>query len=405
MNTVDIPSPKQSVTVSSAIFWGPVLLAFFSLITLGWLDNARGPLYPQILEGLSLSHVQGGAFFAVASFMAVIANFLVPTLLKYFSSVSTLLIGLVCTMIFVVGLSFSTCFEILIGAAVFFGLALGIIMVTINIVIEEFVPKSKQRSFLSVMHSLYGLAAFLSPLLIGYILAWPIKWSNAFLPILFVSVPLFIFGVWQCLRVKKGQVPSAGVVSEVGLSADLMVTHKKEVLIFWSLFLACYVSSELYFSTRLTILYQEGLGQNLELSRKFLSFFFLGLFVGRVINSVLPVKVSGKSIIMLSLLTSLIWLIFCIVFEPTWIWFMGFLMAPVYPVTVSEIAKQAGHEFKKISAMASAVSSFVVVIMHMLAGVIADEWGLKNSMYIPVCFLILGLGLVVTNWPRLDFSK
>lgn len=428
MNRVDIPPAKQSVTASSSILWGPVLLAFLSLITLGWLDNARGPLYPLILEGLSLNHVQGGAFFAVASFVAVLANFLVPALLRRMSSVSALLMGLTCMMIFVLGLSQTQSFTMLILSAVFFGLALGVVMVTINIVVEESVPKENQRSFLSVMHSLYGLAAFLSPILIGYILAWPVSWSYAFLPVLFVSVPLFIFGCVQKSRLRRGgrlesslqnSIACAGAKAESGLLNSKYFTSEvsepkkdhrdgsldsefdsKSVLVFWSLLLACYVSSELYFSTRMTILYQEGLGQSLEGARQFLSYFFLGLFMGRVINSILPVKIEGKGILVASFVCSILWMIFCVAFQPTWIWLMGFFMAPVYPVAVSEIAKQAGGDFKRLSSVAIAVSSFVVVLMHMLVGVVSDGWGLKMSMYIPVGFLVLGLGLVVTNWPQ-----
>lgn len=415
MNHVDIPPSKRSVTKTSSIIWGPVLLAFLSLVTLGWLDNARGPLYPQIIEGLSLTHVQGGLFFALASLVSVLANFLVPHLLRIMSSVNVLLLGLSFMVSFVFLFSVVGHYSTLLLAAILFGMAMGTVMVTINIVIEEFVPPQQQRSFLSFMHSLYGLSAFLSPVLIGVILSWPIKWSHAFLPVLFVSLPLMGFGALQSLKIRHRKISpasvntatpqdsvqlekAAGVVEVV--KTKLNIPERRSLIVFWSVLLALYVSSELYFSTRITILFQEGLGYDLSAARKFLSFFFLGLFLGRVLNSVLPVRIQGRQIIFASLLCSFLWSCLCLMFFPAWIWWIGFLMAPVYPVAVSEIAQQSKGEFKKISAICIATSSFFVVIMHMLAGATADILGLQSSMYIPVVFLFLALVLVFKTWPK-----
>lgn len=376
------------------------MLAFGSLVLLGWQDNARGPLYPMILEGLKLNHFKGGMFFAVASFVAVLANFLVPVLLKKMSSLRTLLVGIAFMIGFSFGFSFSQGFWTLILSAVSFGMSLGIVMVTINIVIEDFVPPLRQRALFSIMHSLYGLSAFLAPVLVGYILDWPLSWEQAFLPVLFISIPLLFYGIWQELRLKQRLKQTGESVVRLTTPA-LAPSERKHILIFWSLILACYVSSELYFSTRLAVIYQEGFSVSVELSRRLLSFFFLGLFVGRVFNSFVPVRIPGRWIIFSSLLSSTVWILLCISFEPKWIWFVGFLMAPVFPVAMSEISSQSKTEFKKISSLCIAGSSFVVVWMHMMAGGVADIWGLHASLYIPVGFLLIALIAILGFWPKL----
>lgn len=401
MNPLLNPVEKQSVTKVTAYFWGPVLFAFGSLITLGWLDNARGPIYALILEDLSLSHLQGSMFFALASLVAVLANFLVPIMLSRMSSVRTLLVGVLFMLGFIVGLAFSSDFLRLMLAASFFGMALGIVMVTINIVIEDFVPQARQRSILSLMHSLYGLAAFLAPVILGYILNWPLPWYHSFLPVLWFAIPLLLYGLWQDLALgKKSKANGEGLIRPISLSLE--DRSRKRLIIFWSLILACYVSSELYFSTRMVVLFQEGLSFNFDQARRVLSYFFLGLFVGRVLNGFLPAKISGKFILRVSLVVSVLWLGLCILFKPEWVWWIGLLMSPCFPVALSEMSAQSTTEFKRISALCIAWSSFGVVWMHMLAGAVADRWGLEASMKLPLLFLLMAMVLSFGFWPKLQ---
>lgn len=394
MNHIQSPIEKQSVTPRDVIFWGPVFFAFISLIILGWADNARGPIYPYILPGLNLSHFQGSLFFATASLVSVLGNFLVPHLLKKISPVSTLCLGLLCVLGFSLGLYFSNSLFKLLLSAISFGLALGTIMVTINIVIDESVPVVKRRKFLLGLHSLYGLSAFMAPITVSYFFKhFQFNWSEVFLPLAIICLPLMGLGF---IIHRKYRFKLNPHISELSLT-----NHKvpAKIIVFWSMALACYVSSELYFSTRIPILYSEFLNYPVTQASVPLSYFFIGLFLGRLINSFLPSSWSGRFILFGSFLISCLWVLISVLVFPQGMWVVGFLMSPCYPVIISEISLQVGGHFKKVSALCIAWSSLAVVGMHIAAGLIADHWGLRSSLYLP--FVLLGLVplTLVFFWP------
>src|SRR5690606_32690037 len=125
-------------------------------------------------------------------------------------------------------------------SAVSFGLALGTIMVTINIVIDESVPVFRRRQFLLGLHSLYGLSAFMAPIGVAYFFNhYQFTWSEVFLPLAAICIPLILIGavIHRAYRNKLNPHIS-------GLS---LIDNKvpKKIIVFWSLALACYVSSEL----------------------------------------------------------------------------------------------------------------------------------------------------------------
>lgn len=397
MNSMKETNQRQSVIGAIRLTLPQCLAVFFafgSLMSLGWLDNARGPIYPLILQDLGISHTQGGMFFALASFTAVVANFIVPLLLRYMSSLQLLLSGMVLLVFFPLAVFVSSTYVILLFSAIIFGFSLGIISVTQNIVVEESVPLHKKRVFLSLLHSTYSLSALMAPLLIGLILGYGILWNRSFLFILAFMLPVLILGVFSLIYNK---------------SADFMVSAKEvqlsvppktfNLLLFWGLVLAFYISSELFFTTRLVVIFKELFGYSLQDSTFHLVFFFVGLFLGRLITGFLPSRFSGRMFLISSFALTCIWILLCQVFFPTLIYLVGFLMSPVFPIAMDEISNQSEGSFRKNSSLIIAFSSIGVVVMHILVGMISDSMGLNVAMYLPLVLCALALVACSFLWP------
>ena len=47
--------------------WSWILLSFAAIFSMGLIDNARGPLYPEILNWFKIQTGQGSLFFSLAS--------------------------------------------------------------------------------------------------------------------------------------------------------------------------------------------------------------------------------------------------------------------------------------------------------------------------------------------------
>ena len=62
-------------------------------MTLGLIDNARGPFFPEILHDLGLTGALGGAFFATSSLFAFVGSLLSHRLLRARSTLGLMLIA------------------------------------------------------------------------------------------------------------------------------------------------------------------------------------------------------------------------------------------------------------------------------------------------------------------------
>lgn len=395
--TIQRQGVKTQILGLSLAQWTSIVFAFGCLMSLGWLDNARGPVYPLIIEDLMLSHSQGSVFFALASLTAVIANFSIPFLLRFFDAKSLLFVGSLGLALFPVLMSYIMSYFMLLISAITFGWSLGTVGVVQNIVIEESVPVHKKRFFLSLLHSTYGLSALLAPVLIGVLLSAGIGWQNSFLYSLFFIGPVLLIGVIS-LQMSAKEKQTQVVVPD--LSQQLKTKFSKSILCFWGFILAFYVSSELFFTTRLVVLLKETQNVSLESANMSLALFFLGLFLGRLIISFAPSKISGRLMLNLSFGSMSIWIIFCYSLNPSLIWMSGFFMAPVFPIAMDEISNQVGSKFGSYSSIIIALSSIGVVLMHLFVGHVFDNYGMLIALLLPCVLCFLCLLLCLFAWPR-----
>lgn len=366
-------------------------------MSLGWLDNSRGPIYPMMIEDLQLSHSQGSAFFAVASFTAVLANFAVPYLMNFLVPKKLLMTGVVGLSLFPLLMSLTNTYIMLLASAIVFGAALGTILVTQNIVVEESVPPDSKRFFLSLLHSTFGLSALLAPLLIAVVLGQGVSWKNSLLYSLLFIGPVLLLGLFA---LKLNSVISVAKPSVKVLKQRLKIRYNKNQLAFWGLLLAFYVSSELFFTTRLVVLLKDISGVSIQVANMSLAYFFLGLFLGRIATSLTPKSFSGRGIIALSFVATVIWLLVSLYINISWIWLCGLLMAPIYPMAMDEISNHVGSDFRAYSSIIIALSSLGAVVMHMVVGYIFDAYGLKVALLLPIGLMASSVLMCLFLWPR-----
>jgi fucose permease len=161
------------------------------------------------------------------------------------------------------------------------------------------------------------------------------------------------------------------------------------IIFFWGLFLAFYVSSELFFTTRTVLLFKDHYGFSIGDSNTQLTLFFVGLFIGRLIVSFVPRHISSFKILNFGLLSSIISILLGLVISPLFFATIGFWMSVIFPISMDEISNQTGSEFKIYSSWVISMSSLGVVIMHMMTGVVADSYGIYSSCFIPFVLMIL----------------
>lgn len=365
-------------------------LSYLSLLLLGWLDNSRSPFFPDIIQTLELSAVQGSSFFAVTSLVSFLTGFFNDRLLKRVSSLQLLQVSSA-----ILGLGFfliaeAPSFTFLLLAAAIFGLGYGTLNFSQNVIVQEWAPAAYKRRIFLGLHSMYGIAALLAPLSAsGFMIAgW--QWRKAFLVLSLLPVVL----AFVSRKLFRNPPKSVGMAKEIHVStSDLSGT----ALWIAALSVAFYMFGEIGVSTRLVLLLRTTYGQNPETANTYLALFFVLLLLGRLVfalldfrhlsNRYVMIASAGSSAIILSLSLGL--------HHPFWLPFSGITMAPFYPVGMNYLAETFGtrHAARALS-FGIALCSLTTVILHFSVGVLTDFFGLEHALWLApaglcVCVLFL----------------
>ena len=178
--------------------WSYVLAAFGCLFVVGLLDNSRGPLFPDVLSGLLLSDAQGAWLFAAASAAGGVGSVLGRHLLRVVRPLRGLQAGLLTATSGMYVLGTSASLESLVTGSALFGLSFGLLSLVQGTLVQRGTPPAAQRRVFSGLHSMYGAASFLSPLVVMGASRAGLDWRATFR--LLACAPLVLLVVSFALR-------------------------------------------------------------------------------------------------------------------------------------------------------------------------------------------------------------
>lgn len=365
-------------------FWA-IIFAFSSMFVLGLADNIRGPLFPEIINYFNLSSIQGSWSFATTSSAAFIGSYISLQFLKKFSISSLLLTaaGFMCLGLFIMGNA--QFFSIFILGSFLLGLSIGWMGVAQNLLVSESVSPERKPRALAGLHSMYGLASFLAPLMAAMITNQTHSWRSAFI---IISVICFIYCGFQAM-IKSD--PSFGVLKTSQLDNQDPLHIPFISLIFIGGLFAFYVVAEILIGTRLAQYMRNYYSMDLLQSSEYVTYFFLFLLLGRVFFAFKKIPLSIKKQMNISLASSVVLLMLGLRFHPLILTFVGLSMAPFYPLSVAYISEVAGDHVRKFLTFAMAFQSLAVVSMHLGVGYLTDTFGLLYAFGVGVFALLLSL--------------
>ncbi len=366
-----------------------LFLSFASMFVLGIADNIRGPLFPEIIQTFSLSGFSSSFFYASTSFAAFVASMASLRFLKRMSLSQLLLLSLVCMTLSMVGIGYAPNYVVLILSAVLLGLSIGGLGVSQNLLVSENVPLDFRAKALSGLHSIYGLSSLIAPVFAFKIANSFSGWTSAFFAAGLVCLVLVLFMFFMPKRLQshpeqftKSQDPQKNESNSVTAFswAKLMIS---------GLF-AFYVVAEILVSTRLALYMRENFGMDLNQSSLYVTYFFIFLFLGRLLFAFVKIPGTTRMQMNLSLGLSLIFLILGLQFHPFFLALVGLSMAPYYPLSVAYISQSTGSNERAYLTFAMAMQSLSVVGMHIGAGYMTDSFGgVRAAFAIGVLALVL----------------
>ena len=370
------------------IHWPYIIAAYLALFSFGFLDNVRGPFFPNILKDMNLTDGQGSWFFAIASFIAFFGSYLAPWVLRLVGSLSGLRLGLLAIIVGFFSMSFAGGLTGLLVASACFGMGLGLLQVFQHTCIQDGANRFMQRRLFNGLHSMYALSALFAPVVTAGLFAVNWTWRESFQ--LFCVLPLLALIYSFFVRTVRSEHTNNHHVK----ASRSELIH----IIYVATIVALYVTAELSISTRLVLYVQRVLTVSDTFSTMYLTLFFLLLFAGRLTFVFFDFKNwRNQKIIVMALGLSLVFYVAVLTINPWFLSVCGFTMAPVFAVSMDWIGDLFGEKASLGISLALAIGSLFIVSMHNLVGYLSDVYGIRLALAVGPCFLLVSLVLAALH--------
>lgn len=360
--------------------WLPIVLAYASLFILGGIDNIRGPLFPSMLAEMKISDFAGSWFFAVAALLAFGGGFGCRFTVKRIGLYLHLRLALLTLSVSVALIGLGHQFWIMMVGSAGLGLSMGVIGVVQNLLIIQGSTPGNMRRLLSGLHSMYGMASLLAPIVVAGLFKFNVPWRWAFggfsvLPLLLVPFT-FILDLKPITDNKEGLVAGP---------------NKKWLPAVFCVMLGSYVACEIMVSSRLALYMLRVYGKTEQQSSLYVAFFFLFLFLGRSLFASIPVVFSNRNMLIYSALLSVVTILCGLLWHPLFLGVSAFFMAPFFPVALAYAYELFASGSEKVISLAISLMSLFVLLMHGLIGLISDHYSIHVAYFtcLPIFTVVL----------------
>lgn len=376
-----------------------LIIIYIIFISLGVPDPFIGSCWPSISATFELAKDAQGILTILLSIFTILSSFFTVKLNKWLKPFGTVAISIALTIVGMLMMSYSTSFLMMCFACVPFGLGAGAIDSTLN----NYVAVNYKAIHLNWLHAFWGVGTIISPLITAGFLTDPNGWRTAGLILAIIQGVIFVITlasapVWFKMEKEFSRKSSSGEKQTKTLGFFKTFTIKGVIFAIIGFFCYCALEQTAYIWFTSMLVFD--LGTSETLAANWLSLFFVGLVVGRLLAGVVSLKVSDKNMIRIGEGITLIGIIllcfnFNIYIMPVAICIIGFGCAPIYPAIIHDTPERFTVEYSA-SVMAVQVGCAYIsnITIVPLFGLIGEKTTFLSLPYVLLAILIV---MVITN--------
>ncbi|MCX6048165.1 MAG: MFS transporter, partial [Chloroflexi bacterium] len=371
--------------------------AFF---TFGFVDNIKGPTFPNLLQELNFSYSQGGGILFGAYLGFVIATLLAGPLSDLLGNRLILLAAALFIALGTLGLGSAATYPLLFGSMLVIGLGTGAIEVGGNGLIVA-LHRQAQGRFLNLLATFHGVGAMLAPLYAAWLLT-AASWRQVFL----YSVPLTIL-LALIFLVTPG--PSVTRPARHGFDwATLRRTGFTPTMLYFYLAIGLYVATELGIAAWLVeyLIKRKGIAQTT--ASYYLSGFFAFIMVGRLVGSVFVERIGYLRSVLLAAAGTLL-CILGVLFAPPALAFLlplsGLFCSIIFPTMTAAVSRLHPQNTGTILGLLFTAAGVGGALGPASIGVVSDALGIQWGFGLTALFCagaIGALGVLLRAEQRLE---
>ena len=349
------------------------------------IETARGPVYPELLDGFGITPSLGALFFLMASLAGFAVNLFSAWWLPRWGSKGSLQISLWFQISGALGMGIAAymglSYWVVLAFALVFGVSLGGSSVAMNVLVAESCGPQRLRQAMSGLHAMFGLASLLSPIICAQLLTFS-RWPVVF--IIFAIIPFLVFLYGR----RIGELPAM----QKGTYRSRLPRQSR-----WAVaaMIALYVASEVGISTRMVFFLKEIRGFSTEMASAYLSGFFFMLMLGRISSAIWQWPLKNTTILYLSGVSSLVCTVLGLYGPPIFLPLTGLAMSVFFPCAMAYISEIDPEGKDQLIAESMIALGAGLVVIHQSIGWLATAFDIQKALWLVAFSLVMSLGILM----------
>ncbi len=364
-------------------------LSWASYLLNGFAAVLGGAVLPQVIQDFQLNPFLGGLFIALPAIGIILAGLAGGLLTSVLGAKRLLISSLLLMAGCLLTISLAPEFSVLLLGALVFGLANGMIETGGNSIIAGIFPGRAARE-LNRLHLIYGIGAFISPLMVAYFSSRGMPWMVSYWLVALLLISLCFFVLTQpALHQTQIRKLDFRKMRTMFLQPIILQVWIGAILL---------LATEQGFTGWVTAYLQDIDILPMELASLGLAMFWLSILFGRYINIRLPSTINQRAIILTEIsgaaLAVLVILISRnLVISLGTVACFGLFMAGLYPNLLAFGSEYYPGDASLVSGIFVTGVGLGKLIGPSIIGSAATRTGIPTAMYI-ILLLLLCLGVL-----------
>lgn len=366
-----------------------MIIIFIAYISLGIPDSLFGAAWPAIYGEMSLPVSYANFITVIHATGTIVSSLTSAALIRKLGTAKVTFFSTALTVIALLGFSLSDNIVWLCLSAIPLGLGAG----SIDTALNNYVAINYSAKQMSYLHSSYGIGVTISPYLMslaigdgnwrdGYKLMFIIQLSIALLV-------LFTLPVWK--KVKEQKAEPEVKQKALSIPKALAIPRFKATLMIFIFSVAIEAVCLVFGATYLV----EARGVTEEQGAECITFYFLGMTLGRILSGVLSNKLSPRQIIISGecitfVAVTLLILPLNLTTATIGLFMIGLGNGPLFPNMTHLVPVHFGEELSQsLIGLQMAASSVSVLLSPIIFGQIAEYLGTQLFPYVLMIMLLI----------------
>ncbi|CAH0261300.1 Glucose/mannose transporter GlcP [Peribacillus sp. Bi96] len=373
-----------------------LIMIYLAFISLGIPDSLLGVAWPVMQSDFGQQLETAGFLYMIIAAGTILSSLASGWLNDRMGTGKVTLISVILTAAALLGFSYAPSLYWLIICAVPLGLGAGAIDAALN----NYVALHYKSHHMSWLHCFWGVGASIGPIMISYFIANKGSWRDGYFTIAFLQLGLaclllLTLPLWSKVSRKKQMEAEAGrsepLPDERAYGVKpLKIKGVKFALL--SFFFYCGVESTLGLWGSSYLVGSKGISA--AVAAQWVSFFYGGITLGRLITGFITFKVSNEKLIRSGQITAIIGIALFILPLPVYMSLAGFILAglglaPIYPCMIHETPIRFGKKHSQsIIGYQMAVAYTGTTFLPPLLGVLASHTSIGIFPYFALAYMI-----------------